>query len=584
MNGFPEGMTSLTDVLAHWANRQPNARAYVFLKERGGEDASLTFGQLKARADAFAARIAEHAQPGERAILLFQPGLDFIIAFFGCLQAGVIAVPLMVPRRASERDSSTAILADCTPRILITNGALKDSRPDVVERLRDTPFDWLLTDGADDAQASTPSPARIISRDDIAFLQYTSGSTSTPKGVMVSHGNLIDNLEMIRQALGSTPESTHVGWIPLYHDMGLVLNALHSLYVGANCVLMAPSAFMQRPLSWLRAISDYRAVEAGAPNFAYDLCVNRFREEHAEELDLSSWTVAYNAAEPVRADTLERFATTFAPYGFDRSSLHPLYGLAEATLLVSVCRGVRAPTTRTVSRAALQRHQLSAPATDADRYSLVGCGHAVSGEKLAIVDPQTKRELGACLIGEIWVSGANVAQGYWKNASATRDIFQAVTEGRVGLWLRTGDLGFLDEDGELFVTGRSKDIIIIRGNNHYPQDIENTAHKSHPALRPDCGAAFAAADERDNEMLVIVHELERTQRHRFDADEILGAIREAVANEHEIAAGEIVLVRPGALPKTTSGKVQRSLTRLLWQQKKLDIQFDDAAQRHAAGR
>ena len=582
MNGLPEDVTSLTDVLAHWADQQPNARAYVFLKERGGEDASLTFGQLKAGANALAARIAERAQPGERAILLFQPGLDFIVAFFGCLQAGVIAVPLMVPRRTSARDSSAAILTDCTPRLLITNSALKESRPDVIERFRDAPFDCLLTDGTDDTQVA-PGPACAIGRDDIAFLQYTSGSTSTPKGVMVSHGNLIDNLEMIRRGLGSTPESTHVGWIPLYHDMGLVLNALHSLYVGANCVLMAPSAFMQRPLSWLRAISDYRAIETGAPNFAYDLCVNRFRQEQANGLDLTCWKIAYNAAEPVRADTLERFATTFAQYGFDRSALHPLYGLAEATLLVSVRRSDMAPVTRTVSRAALQRHQLSAPATDADRYSLVGCGHAISGEKLAIVDPQTKRELGACLIGEIWVSGPNVAQGYWKNASATRDTFQAVIEGRAGVWLRTGDLGFLDEDGELFVTGRIKDIIIIRGNNHYPQDIENTAHNSHPALRRDCGAAFAAVDESDNEILVIVHELERTRRHRFDADEILGAIREAVVNEHEIAVGEIVLVRPGALPKTTSGKVQRNLTRLLWQQNNLDIQFDDAAQHHAAG-
>jgi acyl-CoA synthetase (AMP-forming)/AMP-acid ligase II len=568
MNGFPADVTSLTDVLAHWANQQPNARAYVFLKERGGEDASLTFGQLKASATTFAARIAERALPGERAILLFQPGLDFIVTFFGCLQAGVIAVPLMVPRRASERDSSAAILADCTPRLLITNGALKDSRPDVIERFREAPFDWLLTDGAEDAQGPAPSPARTISRADIAFLQYTSGSTSTPKGVMVSHGNLIENLEMIRRALGSTPESTHVGWIPLYHDMGLVLNALHSLYVGANCVLMAPSAFMQRPLSWLRAISDYRAVEAGAPNFAYDLCVNRFRQEYAKGLDLSCWKIAYNAAEPVRADTLERFATTFAQYGFDRSALHPLYGLAEATLLVSVRRGATAPVTRTVSRAALQRHQLLAPATDADRYTLVGCGRAVSGEKLAIVDPQTQRELGANYIGEIWVSGPNVTQGYWQNAGATRDTFQPNIEGRAGVWLRTGDLGFLDEDSELFVTGRIKDIIIIRGNNHYPQDIENTAQNSHPALRRDCGAAFAAADENDNEMLVIVHEVERAQRHHLDVDEVLGAIREAVVNEHEIAVGEIVLVRPGALPKTTSGKVQRNLTRLLWQQKK----------------
>ena len=583
MNRPQDDAASLTDVLAHWAKEQPNARAYVFLKERGGEDASLTFSQLQARADAFAARISERAQPGERAILLFQPGLDFIVAFFGCLQARVIAVPLMVPRRASERDSSAAILADCAPRLLISNDALRESRPDVSERFRDTSFEWLLTDGVTDVPAQASSPGRTTRRDDIAFLQYTSGSTSTPKGVMVSHGNLIDNLEMIRRALGSTPASTHVGWIPLYHDMGLVLNALHSLYVGANCVLMAPSGFMQRPLSWLRAISDYRATEAGAPNFAFDLCINRFRREHAEGLDLSTWKVAYNAAEPVRADTLDRFATTFAPYGFERCALHPLYGLAEATLLVSVRREIKAPVTRTVSRAALQRHELSAPTSDDDRYTLVGCGLAVPGEELAIVDPQARLALGAFRIGEIWVSGPNVAKGYWQNADATRDTFQAVIEGRDGTWLRTGDLGFLDQDGRLFVTGRIKDIIIIRGNNHYPQDIENTAHNSHPALRRDCGAAFAGVDDNDNEKLVIVHELERTQRNRFDADEIIGAIREAVVNEHEIAVGEVVLVRPGALPKTTSGKVQRSLTRLLWQQKNLDVQFDDAATRHAAG-
>jgi acyl-CoA synthetase (AMP-forming)/AMP-acid ligase II len=479
MKGFEGATTSLTQTLAHWANEQPNARAYVFLKERGGEDSSLTFGQLKACADVLASQISMRATPGDRAILLFQPSLDFIVGFFGCLQAGVIAVPLMVPRRASERDSSAAIFADCAPRLLITNGALKESRPDVIEKFQGASFEWLLTDGASNAQAQAPVPT--IRRDDVAFLQYTSGSTSTPKGVMVSHGNLIDNLEMIRGALGSTSRSTHVGWIPLYHDMGLVLNALHSLYVGANCVLMAPSAFMQRPLSWLRAISDYRAVEAGAPNFAFDLCVNRFRQELVEGLDLSSWKVAYNAAEPVRADTLERFAATFAPFGFDGNALHPLYGLAEATLLVSVRRGVGAAVAKTVSRAALQRHELSAPTADDDRYTLVGCGHAMSGEDVTIVDPHTRRELGACQIGEIWVSGPNVAQGYWKNASATRDTLQAVIEGRAGSWLRTGDLGFLDEDGELFVTGRIKDIVIIRGNNHYPQDIENTAHNSHSA-------------------------------------------------------------------------------------------------------
>jgi acyl-CoA synthetase (AMP-forming)/AMP-acid ligase II len=585
MNSFPDDVTSLTDVLTHWASEQPNARAYVFLKDRGGEEASLTFGELKERATAFAARINQRAQPGECAILLFPPGLDFIVAFFGCLQAGVIAVPLMVPRRTSARDSSTAILADCAPRLLVTNRSLAESRPDVAERLHETPFELLLIDAADQTNAPPLNTGPFVHRrKDIAFLQYTSGSTSSPKGVMVSHGNLLENLEMIRHALGMTRRSTGVCWIPLYHDMGLILNVLASLYAGANCVLMAPGGFMQRPLSWLRAIHLYRAEVAGAPNFAFDLCVTRFREDQAEGLDLSSWRIAYNAAEPVRADTLERFAEKFAPYGLDRTALCAFYGLAEATVLVSGGRTVQGPVTRTLSRASLQHHQISEPANDADRYTLVGCGHAVSGEKLAIVDPQTQRELAANYIGEIWVSGPNVAPGYWKNATATRDTFQAVIEGRTGVWLRTGDLGFLDEDGELFVTGRIKDLIIIRGVNHYPQDIENTAQNSHPALRRDCGAAFAAADENDNEMLVIVHEVERAQRHHLDVDEILGAIREAVVNEHEIAVGKIVLVRPGALPKTTSGKVQRNLTRVLWQKKDLDIQSDDAAQRHAAGR
>jgi acyl-CoA synthetase (AMP-forming)/AMP-acid ligase II len=585
MKSFPDDVTSLTDVLAHWANEQSNARAYVFLKDRGGEEASLTFGELKERATAFAARIAARAPPGERAILLFQPGLDFIVAFFGCLQAGVIAVPLMVPRRTSARDSSVAILADCTPRLLVTNRALAESRPDVAERLHGIPFELLLIDAADETDAPPSSAGPIVHRrDDIAFLQYTSGSTSSPKGVMVSHRNLLENLAMIRGALGMTPGSTCACWIPLYHDMGLILNVLASLYAGANCVLMAPGGFMQRPLSWLRAIHHYRAEVAGAPNFAFDLCVSRFRDDQAEGLDLSSWRVAYNAAEPVRADTLERFAEKFAAHGLDRTALCAFYGLAEATVLVSGGRTKQGPATRTLSRASLKHHQISAPASDADRHTLVGCGHAVSGERLVIVDPQTPRELGANYIGEIWVSGPNVARGYWKNAAATRDTFQAVVEGRDGTWLRTGDLGFLDEAGELFVTGRIKDLIIIRGVNHYPQDIENTAQNSHPALRRDCGAAFAAADANGHEMLVIVHEVERAQRHHLDIDEVLGAIREAVANEYEIAVGEIVLVRPGALPKTTSGKVQRNLTRVLWQKKELDIQFDDAAQRHAAGR
>ena len=313
---------------------------------------------------------------------------------------------------------------------------------------------------------------------------------------------------------------------------------------------------MQQPIAWLRAIHKYRAEVAGAPNFAFDLCVSRIREEQMAEIDLSCWKVAFNGAEPVRADTLTRFAAKFAGHGFDAKAFYPCYGLAEGTLLVSGGRRGQGAVTKSVARDALQRHQIAQPAGEADRHVLIGCGRQLAGESIAIVDPNSHKELAAGHIGEIWVSGANVAKGYWRNAAATKATFAAtLSGGSGGAWLRTGDLGFVAEDGELFVTGRIKDLIIIRGINHYPQDIENTVQNSHPALRRNCGAAFAVLNRDQNEMLVVVQEVERTSRHHIDAGDIAGSIREAVANEHEIAVGEIVLARPGAVPKTTSGKI-----------------------------
>ena len=559
---------SPVDVLGYWAAKQPDKTAYVFLAERGGEEASLTFSELDQRVSVAAGQIARQTEAGDRALLLFHAGLDFVMAFLGCLRAGVIAVPMMVPRRASSRDSSAAILADCAPRLVITNVALCLSRPDVIENLGSA-FEFLMLDAADVLEQPV-SPTHP--RSEIGFLQYTSGSTSAPKGVMVTHRNLIENLEMIRRAFGNTQASTYVSWVPLYHDMGLILNALETLYVGSTCVLMSPAAFMQQPIAWLRAIHQYRAEVAGAPNFAFDLCAGRIRDEQLAEIDLSCWRVAFNGAEPVRADSLTRFAAKFAGYGFDAKAFYPCYGLAEATLLVSGGRRGHGPIIRSVARDALQRHQIAQSHNEADRHILIGCGRQLVGESIAIVDPECYKALAAAHIGEIWVSGANVAKGYWRNAVATKATFAATLSGESeGAWLRTGDLGFVDEDGELFVTGRIKDLIIIRGINHYPQDIENTVQNSHPALRRNCGAAFAALNRDQNEMLVVVQEVERTSRHHIDADDVAGAIREAVANEHEIAVGEIVLARPGAVPKTTSGKIQRSLTRALWQQGQLEL-------------
>jgi acyl-CoA synthetase (AMP-forming)/AMP-acid ligase II len=564
--------SSPVEVLRHWAVERPDKRAYVFLSEFGGAETSLSFADLDRRVAAAAGQIAARAAPGERAVLLFPPGLDFVVAYFACLRAGVIAVPMMVPRRASSRDSSAAILADCAPRLALTNPALSTSRPDVVERLGGVTFEWLIVDAAAEiAEHATRTTTMTPGRADVAFLQYTSGSTSSPKGVVVTHGNLVENLEMIRLALSNTEQSTYVSWVPLYHDMGLILNVLQTLYVGATCVLMAPGAFIRQPLSWLRAIHSYRAEVAGAPNFAFDLCVSRFRESQMQDVDLSCWKLAFNGAEPVRADTIERFAATFARYGFDAKAAYPCYGLAEATLLVSGGRRGHGPVTRAVSREHLQRQHIAEPAGPSDRQVLVGCGRSLVGERIAIVDPESRHDLGASRVGEIWVAGANVTHGYWQNAAATRAAFDVTIEdGSDEHWLRTGDLGFLDEDGELFVTGRIKDLIIIRGINHYPQDIENTVQNSHPALRRNCGAAFAAWEDDQREMLVVVQEVERTQRHTLDIENVVGAIREAVANEHEITVDHIVLARPGTVPKTTSGKIQRSLTRTLWQEGQLD--------------
>ena len=558
--------SSLVDVLRYRATEQPNDPAYIFLPDRGAERLSLSFAELYTRARAVAVSLADRGQKGDRAVLLFSPGLDFIVAFFACLLAGVIAVPMMVPRRASSRDASAAILADCSPRFAMTRrDLLTDARPDLTERFGIGRLDWVFVDCRRPVSAELRAPLPLPAREDIALLQYTSGSTSSPKGVMVSHRNLIENSEMIRIALDNTRNSTHVSWVPLYHDMGLILNVLQSFYVGALCVLLAPVSFMQRPLSWLRAIHDYRAEVAGGPNFAFDLCVRRHRPEEIHGIDLSCWKVALNGAEPIRASTIDRFAATFAPYGFDAKSIHPAYGMAEATLLISAGRRGTGPITRRIDRDALQRNQIVAPAKAQDAQILVGCGRRLVGERLAIVDPETRMSRGPGLLGEVWVAGPHVAHGYWRNPEATASAFRARTaSGGAQSWLRTGDLGFLDENGELYITGRIKDLIIIRGINHYPQDIEETVQDCHTALRRHCGAAFSVPDHNDEEQLVLVQEVERTFRRQIAVEEIIAAIREAISREHEIAAREIVLIRTGSLPKTSSGKIQRRLTRQMF--------------------
>ena len=449
----------------------------------------------------------------------------------------------------------------------MTNARVRTARPDLEGRFSRPQMQWFTVDVApeqsDEPEQELPRP----SSDDVAFLQYTSGSTSDPKGVMATHGNLIENLEMLRLVLGNTRRSTYASWVPLYHDMGLIANVLQSLYLGSLCVLLAPLTFMQRPLSWLRAIHQYRAELAGAPNFAFDLCVQRFRPDQMQGVDLSCWKVAFNGAEPVRAETIERFTATFRPYGFDPGAMHPQYGMAEATVFVSSGRRGAGPVIRAISVDAFRRNQIAAPAGRDDTLRVVGCGKNVPGQRIAIVDMQTRGQLPPDCIGEVWLSGPHICKGYWQNPEATTATFEARIEGNEDNepWLRTGDLGFMDAAGELFITGRSKDMIIVRGMNYYPQDIEKTVYDSHPALRRHCGAAFSVLTDT-GEKVVLVQEVERTHRRGLDIEEIIACIREAVANEHEIALDTIVLICPGAIPKTTSGKIQRSLARQMWLQ------------------
>ncbi|HVR96249.1 MAG TPA: amino acid adenylation domain-containing protein, partial [Thermoanaerobaculia bacterium] len=583
--------TSLVELLRARAFAHPDRRAYAFLADGVSETESFTYGELDARARAIGAALARRGARGERVLLLYPPGLEFIAAFFGCLYAGAVAVPCYPPRPRRDHPRLRAIARDARPRVALTTPELGARREAVVEHVPElAAADWLVTAGLDGSLADGWKEPDLAPETP-AFLQYTSGSTSTPKGVIVTHGNVLHNEEMIRLAFGQSEESVVVGWLPLYHDMGLIGNVLQPLYAGATSVLMPPVAFLQRPARWLEAVSRYKATTSGGPNFAYDLCVRKIAPEDRARLDLSSWSLAFNGAEPVRAETLERFAETFAPCGFRREAFYPCYGLAEATLFVAGGRqgepaAPTAPTAPTAvvefDAAALERGR-ALPVGPAGEGSegriLVGSGRAWSGQRIAIAGPESRQPLPPGRVGEIWVAGPSVAYGYWGRTEESAHAFGASLADGDGPFLRTGDLGFL-WGGELFVTGRLKDLIILRGRNLYPQDVERTAERSHPALEPGAGAAFSA-DVRGEERLVVVHEVgRRFLRERGSAAEVTQAVRRAVAEEHEAQVYEVVLIRPGSLPKTSSGKVQRHACRAAWLAGELDVVGRDAA--HAA--
>jgi len=552
----------LLDVLHYWSSEQPERRAFSFRSHVGHqvEDVHLSFGELELRTRSLAARLQELGFEGERALLLYPSGLEFVTAFLGCLAAGVVAVPTPLPRPNRPMARLRAILGDARPRVVLTTAALAAEKsrwsvhaPDLAE------LPWVANDAIDDDCAGRwrdPGGGPQT----LAFLQYTSGSTDEPKGVMITHANLLHNAALIARSFRSTPESRGVSWLPLHHDMGLIGGVLQTIYCGGSTMLMAPVAFLQEPIRWLEAISQTRATISGGPNFGYDLCVRKIAAEQRTGLDLSHLSVAFNGAEPVRAATLDQFAEAFAPYGFRREAFLPCYGLAEATLMVTGRSEVVPPVILSVDASALEQNRVI-PAQDSapKARTLVGCGRALAGQTIVIVDPATGRRCGDDSIGEIWVAGPSVAHGYWNRPEENAATFQARHTDLGSLpFLRTGDLGLL-RDGELFVTGRLKDVIIVRGRNVYPQDIEATVARSHPLLRADSGAAFSV--EIDNEEhLVVANEVER-RASRGQNDEIIAAIRESVAAEHEIEVDAVLLLKAASIPKTTSGKIRRHACR-----------------------
>ncbi len=588
-------LSTLSELLQQRAAQHADRTAFIFHDEPIAGQSELeatlcwTYAELDQRARSIGAWLSQNAEMGDRALLVYAPGLDFIAAYFGCIYAGVLPVPATYPKPRRPLPRLATMARDCKPRLVLTSrNTLSTIRLDEQEPVI-SEIPWQTTD----AIGSAPSDWQPVNttHEDLAFLQYTSGSTTEPRGVMVSHRNLLHNLEMIRRGFdipqaGTTDEITKgVFWLPSYHDMGLIGGILTPIYVGGTSHLLSPTTFLRRPICWLEAIASTGATISGAPNFAYEMCVAKIKPADRASLDLQNWRLAFCGAEPINAATLQEFADAFAPAGFRSDAFYPCYGLAESTLLVSGTHGPGKPHVLDIDRASLAKHRIElVDPSHSHRQQVVGCGYSLNSQELRIVDPNTFEQHREGAVGEIWVRGDSVARGYWQQDALTEEVFAARPAGgdalsplqsgaspQSGAFLRTGDLGF-QHDGQLYVTGRLKDMIILRGRNHYPQDIERTAQQAHEAV--DLGAAFTTEGTdsrgRQQEQLVVIHQIHR-QHRKADLDEVLRAIRRAIVEEHELDPQAIVLIRPVSLPRTSSGKVQRSLCRELFESSKLPI-------------
>lgn len=562
---------TLVDLLRQRSASLQDMPAFIYCPEGDQEESRVTYRELDSRARSIAASLQSQGAAGERVLVLCRPGIDSIAGLFGCFYAGAVAVP--VDEHWTVRRIET-VVPEARARYALATAKTQDKLKAAVDKLTDGPgLNWLLMDEAEDGEAAWVPPE--IDDDTVAMIQYTSGSTGVPKGCVLTHRNYVYNLENIRK--GWDPQSddpifdnpiSAVSWLPQYHDMGFVAGILGTLYGGGTTVLMSSTAFLMRPIRWLEAMSRYRAVVSGAPNFAYELCVKRTTDEQRAALDLSNWSLAVVGADPVRAETLRAFSEAFAPAGFRSDAFRPGYGLAEATLGVSASDS-DVLDIRYIDRTALGEDrvvEVDINTTAADSVATrVGCGSRQGGQDVVIVDPETRLRRGPDEVGEIWVCGPSVAVGYWGRPEETEHAFGARLadpghEHR-GPYLRTGDLGFFRGD-ELFITGRCKDLLTIGGCSHYPNDIEMTVQDCHPVLLPGRGAVFQLPTEHEApEHMVVVQEVHRHDAAGVDLNDLIDVIREAVRTNHGIDAQAVVLLKPMRIPTTTSGKIQRSACR-----------------------
>ena len=576
--------TTIIDILLWRAKNQPDRIAYTFLKDGETNEQNLTYSQVLSQVQSVAHRLQKEGLEGERAILLLPSCLEYITAFLGCLYAGVIAVPAFPPdptRLKVTLPKLQGVINDSQAKVILTNKKIMTFSPLFLNQAPEIKkLKWIEIESVTKGK-KTFCESYNISSDDIALLQYTSGSTSSPKGVILTHGNLMHNEMMLKTMTESNELSVGVGWVPLYHNMGLIANLLLPLYVGFHVIITSPVTFLEKPLSWLRIISKYKATITLGPNFAYELCAKKATEADKENLDLTSWKTAGCGSEPIRKSMIDTFSETFASCGFRKEAFTPGYGLAEATLMVVISRG---PKYTNLLQAALQNGLIEElknnEINNEEILEAVCCGKAIDDMEICIVTPDTIELCNDKHIGEIWLSGPSVAQGYWNNPEATKETFGFRLPGSDKTYLRTGDLGFF-KNGELYVTGRIKDLIIINGKNYYPQDIEESVIQSHPMIQPDSVAAFAI-DGKHTEELVIVAELrnleaEQTKEKGFlksrllqlksrllnknddkvVTEDILMSIQKKVFEEHNLIANHKVLIKHQTIPKTASNKIQR---------------------------